>query len=1056
MKRKNEGFTLIEVLATVVIISVVLSISFVIYNSIINKSKEKTVSIIKENILAAAELYTKETNDIDNWWGYIDDEKTYRYYCVTIKDLINKGYFDEKINEAEKNTLIKIIKDVKNMTIVKTEIAKETSLENCNKSIQETIINNESDYYKITYYLNNDNDDIIYDTYYKNQEGKYKLRNATYEGFMHSGWYSNKFAGSKIGDIGDEIEITHDLNLYAHWLANPNYKMVNVKLNINGGYLEEDNPEGIYVDNNGFINKVDSNITHIIVYGGTLKNGLSTINNEYINIGKTGYELVEEKEWCRTPTSNGNDCFDKEKSINTNQLCDASNSNCEVILYANWKPTGFDVRFDSRLGLNYAKTWVDKAIVFDGATGWSLGYYDFSVATVYVKFSTNEIGTKQNIIGNQQGAGFGLRIGTNGKLYGELYIDSLNDYITVSSKDALVANKKYTVALTYGTSNLVLYIDGVEEDREPLPTSGSVKQPLTTELMIGCNPNGNTCEGAYFKGKIYSIKVFTKGMSATDINKIDEKDTVYLQLFKEVNVNKKNTNVLRVRRNNGEKLGTLPRAFKIGYQLDGWYTEITGGTKITSEEIVKEPPAGENATTYYAHWIPNNYTIVFEGNDETGGNTESVTCTYDQNCVFPANGYTKTGHSFAGWATSKTGAKVYNNKDTVKNLATKGTITLYAKWTPNKINIKFDVNGGVLAQEHGSTYNINNSLVTKNGNTIIHTMNYGESIGTSGLLNWNNASAFNMTKEGYTINSSSVWCLNSTTCFDQTTNYNSSDFCNANSSDCTAVLTANWYPSLYTISLNNESATTAGTTKIYELYNTKWFLDSAKTNWMKADQNPITIPSKNGYDFKGYYTEEEGKGTQVIKNTGYIVTGNTSVFTSNGTLYAYWSPSVFKISLNNQSASSSGTENVWYIYNTVINSCYYYSNSSVTTCLNSGYIINKPTKNGYNFKGYYTNTGGSGTKYIDSDGAFMNNIYKKLPKDINSSYTDTITLYAYWEKKSSEGGDGGNTGGGNEGGGSTTTPDLSPCVGTPGMKCAGGQGRFNSAGYCCIGDNCCQ
>ena len=93
----------------------------------------------------------------------------------------------------------------------------------------------------------------------------------------------------------------------------------------------------------------------------------------------------------------------------------------------------------------------------------------------------------------------------------------------------------------------------------------------------------------------------------------------------------------------------------------------------------------------------------------------------------------------------------------------------------------------------------------------------------------------------------------------------------------------------YTITLDNKSATTAGTTAIYEKYNTGIYLDSALTKAMTTSTNAITKPSKTGYTFKGYYTKENGQGDQIINENGYITDKITSTtYTANTTLYAYY------------------------------------------------------------------------------------------------------------------------------------------------------------------------
>ena len=93
----------------------------------------------------------------------------------------------------------------------------------------------------------------------------------------------------------------------------------------------------------------------------------------------------------------------------------------------------------------------------------------------------------------------------------------------------------------------------------------------------------------------------------------------------------------------------------------------------------------------------------------------------------------------------------------------------------------------------------------------------------------------------------------------------------------------------YKVTLDNKSATTAGTTTIYEKYNTGIYLDSELKTTMTTSANPITKPVKTGYTFKGYYTKENGQGDQIINADGYIteVITNTT-YTANTTLYAYY------------------------------------------------------------------------------------------------------------------------------------------------------------------------
>ncbi|MDW2958624.1 MAG: InlB B-repeat-containing protein [Alphaproteobacteria bacterium] len=90
-----------------------------------------------------------------------------------------------------------------------------------------------------------------------------------------------------------------------------------------------------------------------------------------------------------------------------------------------------------------------------------------------------------------------------------------------------------------------------------------------------------------------------------------------------------------------------------------------------------------------------------------------------------------------------------------------------------------------------------------------------------------------------------------------------------------------------TITLNSSGATSSGTTAIYSKYGSGVYLDSALANKMSGTENPITVPTRAGYVFTGYYTGARG-GTLIIKPTGYYADASTTRFTQPTTLYAQW------------------------------------------------------------------------------------------------------------------------------------------------------------------------
>lgn len=347
-KNNNKGFTLVEVIAVVALMAIVLTFSFNVYTFIINNSKQKSTEISIDNIKSASELYAKENNDVTKWWGYYTANKQYKFYCITVQDLINNGYFGKNIinkqisseNNVNNNTLIKVVKDISNMTIIKTEISTETSLESCNKNLQNEIeetLTSEDSKYHITYDLNYDNNNKVPDIVNKTAANNYKLLNKpTRNGFIFNGWYSTRYGGTKIGDAGEKYTPTSDIVLYAHWTRNPKFKGVSIKYNVNGGTLASEHGSDISIDKS-FVKINNTTIIHELVHGESLtKDGLLNANNKtYLNLTKEGYSIVEKKEWCTKPDGTGK-CYNQAKVYNSLDFCTDTKTNCEIVLYTNW------------------------------------------------------------------------------------------------------------------------------------------------------------------------------------------------------------------------------------------------------------------------------------------------------------------------------------------------------------------------------------------------------------------------------------------------------------------------------------------------------------------------------------------------------------------------------------------------------------------------------------------------------------------------------------------------------------------------------------------------
>ena len=111
----------------------------------------------------------------------------------------------------------------------------------------------------------------------------------------------------------------------------------------------------------------------------------------------------------------------------------------------------------------------------------------------------------------------------------------------------------------------------------------------------------------------------------------------------------------------------------------------TGNIPVTNNDYVEITGWEENDCTY-STYTPATYSITFEGNGNTGGsmtNVTGITCGEDH--TLAANGFARTGYTFAGWATTADGAVAHADKATISNITS--NITLYAKWDVNSYTL---------------------------------------------------------------------------------------------------------------------------------------------------------------------------------------------------------------------------------------------------------------------------------------------------------------------------------------------------------------------------------
>src|SRR5574344_510437 len=210
---------------------------------------------------------------------------------------------------------------------------------------------------------------------------------------------------------------------------------------------------------------------------------------------------------------------------------------------------------------------------------------------------------------------------------------------------------------------------------------------------------------------------------------------------------------------------------KEGYTFLGYYDAILDGTKYINADGTSATSWNKDASTstLYAHWEAITYTIRFNGNGNTSGTMEDLSVLYDEDKNLSSNLYAKSDMIFIGWATSSEGEVVYNDGDSISNLAnTNGTIVnLYAKWTEHETVVTLNANGGefdalvsnlfTMTIAKGSTTTSSN-LPTKEGYTLLGFYDSVES-GTK-YINADGTSAKNWDKNDDTFTLYAHWEAN--------------------------------------------------------------------------------------------------------------------------------------------------------------------------------------------------------------------------------------------------------------------------------------------------------
>lgn len=433
---------------------------------------------------------------------------------------------------------------------------------------------------------------------------------------------------------------------------------------------------------------------------------------------------------------------------------------------------------------------------------------------------------------------------------------------------------------------------------------------------------------------------------------------------------------------------------RTGQMFLGWATNATGDVVYIDRYDMRDVIPTSTSMILYAVWGPQVYEVVFNANGGTGSMSK-MTFTYGQTSSLSANTFTRSGYTFAGWATSATGAVSYNNQASTRNIVpATSTLNLYAVWTPNSYSVIYNANGGTGTMSRSThTYGVAKNLSANAFSRIGYTF-AGWSTDSNGTAAFSdNASVSNLTtNNNVSVNLYAIWTANTYkvkynanggtgTMVDSTHTYNALKALNTNTFTREEYRFIGWAMSatgnivfrdgerISNLSRNNNGEITlyavwqSTTITCPEtnpcssiIFNTNG--GNTITNYQKCtpatstsnNSSPLPVPARTGYEFVGWYADQtletrinattiEEINTPTITDSNNCITGYQNV-----NLYAKWEESVLVCAEIEKCFDLT--------FNTIGgNSITPYHICQNTTSQDS---LPVPTKDGYAFAGWYS------------------------------------------------------------------------------------------------------
>ena len=179
----------------------------------------------------------------------------------------------------------------------------------------------------------------------------------------------------------------------------------------------------------------------------------------------------------------------------------------------NWK----DLSDNENDGTITGPVYKENGYYFDGSNDYvSIGEINSDNVTIEATITPQiSDSTKREVLSNYRSGGYDISI-QSGYIQTGIYIN--NSYQSLKAQEQYEIGKTYVVQVTYNGKEIKLYVNG--ELQGTLQVEGTIGKPTNnTIVMLGSNPNGTSASGNYYKGTIYTARIYNKALTESELNK---------------------------------------------------------------------------------------------------------------------------------------------------------------------------------------------------------------------------------------------------------------------------------------------------------------------------------------------------------------------------------------------------------------------------------------------------------------------------------------------------------------------------------------------------------